>query len=107
MEIELKMTEELRELVCESEHPIKVILNSNYAKITHETPEEIQNLVHKPFSLIIKTVPTNLPRYLIEESKELKKFEKVVLCSFFPKIEEEYVEESSGEFVFLSIYIFL
>jgi hypothetical protein len=59
-------------------------------------------IVFRPFSLLVKTISNNLPRAMIEKSsKKVPKYEHSVLCSFFPKINEEDVDEVLGEFIFL------
>ena len=99
MTIEMNMTEELTDIICESEHPIKVELERKKAKISHLMKDVKEKLIYRGLVLHFKTAGNNVPRVLVENSKFAAKYQKAILCSFFPKLEEDALTE--GEFIFV------
>ena len=65
--------------------------------------QQKDKIVFRPFSLLINTVSSNQPRAIIETtSKDVKpQYKNSVLCSFFPKLNEEDSEEVMCELIFL------
>src|SRR5690349_20113510 len=69
--------------------------------VTSEMNQQ-EKVVFRPFSLLVKTISKYVPRSEVEKtSKKIPKYEHSVLCSFFPKINEDDVDEVLGEFIFL------